>query len=131
MKYSIVVIIFFITMVACDKADPIIEEDIVGTWQLKEQLLDPGDGSGTFLPVESDKTITFLPDGTFTSNGRTCFMGTSIDEGSSGSYDPLNSIITPDGCTLIIDISYEIQGANLILYYQCIEACAQKYLKIQ
>jgi hypothetical protein len=35
-------------------------EGLVSKWHLIEQLMDPGDGSGTFQPVTSDKTISFF-----------------------------------------------------------------------
>lgn len=45
------------------------DNNLIGRWRLTEVLLDPGDGSGTFQGVSSDKIIEFHSDGTVTSNG--------------------------------------------------------------
>jgi len=56
--------IFFTLLVvgmlsACNKDDNKSNTSIVGNWKLIEVLEDPGDGSGTFMSVDSEKTITF------------------------------------------------------------------------
>ena len=119
---------------ACSKDDPIIEGDLTGTWILIEQLADPGNGSGTFQPVDSDKTITFLENNQFFSNGNLCQTFQDVKGGSSGSYDPVSKTLLVSDCVLIDSsrsLMYEIQGNNLIIHYLCIEPCAEKYQRIQ
>ena len=47
---------------------------------------DPGDGSGDFEPVSSNKTVSFYSDDVIASNGDLCIMGTNTTNGSFGSY---------------------------------------------
>ena len=41
-----------------------MDQNELGTWRLIEVRADPGDGSGTFQPVISSKTVTFETNGT-------------------------------------------------------------------
>lgn len=76
MKNSL--ILFMLLMIfSCTtkEAKPDIKnQDLIGKWKVIEQLADPGDGSGTFNPIESDRTIQFFSDGTITINGDLCYM---------------------------------------------------------
>lgn len=102
---------------------------VVNKWKLIEQYSDPGDGSGDFNPVESNKTIEFFDNGTVVSNGSLCNMSYDADGQSTATYN--DSTIIPQNCDFEdYSIAYEIQGNNLILYFLCIEGCAQKYQKI-
>lgn len=102
---------------------------VVNKWKLIEQYSDPGDGSGDFNPVESNKTIEFLDNATVVSNGSLCYMSYETDGQSTATYN--DSTIIPKNCDFEeFSIAYEIQGNNLILYFLCIEGCAQKYQKI-
>ena len=106
------------------------EEDpaLVNTWKLIEILADPGDGSGTFQPVNSNKTISFFADGIVSSNGELCQMSAESGSGSSGMYSESDRSITPNNCGISpFTIYYEFDGSHLILNYPCIEACREKY----
>ena len=102
--------------------------ELVSKWALIEILADPGDGSGQFQPVSSDKTVEFFEDGTVTSNGSICIMGTETGSGSTGTYSQADMTIDVDNCTGgHVPLSYEMDGAYLILNYACIEPCREKY----
>lgn len=105
------------------------EVDLISQWHLIEQLSDPGDGSGTFQPVSSDKTVEFFVDGTITSNGDLCWMGTETGTGSTGTYDSMDSTILPNNCGFAppYPMTFEIQDGFLIINYPCIEPCREKY----
>lgn len=60
--------------------------------------MDPGDGSGTFQAVESEKTITFFNDGMVTSSGDLCSMFIVGGNASSGTYSEVDAIIILDDC---------------------------------
>ena len=125
LRIFLLITIFGINLNACNEAE---EPELINEWKLIEQLMDPGDGSGTFQPVISDKTIEFFSDGTVTSNGNLCTMSSASGTGSSGTYDGTEMIITADNCGVaIFEIRYELSGENLILSYPCIEACREKY----
>jgi len=102
--------------------------ELVSKWKLIEQLADPGDGSGVFMPVTSNKTIEFFEDGTISSNGDLCLMSTESGNGSSGTYSETDHVVTPDDCgNYGFSITYELDSTNLILNYPCDEPCREKY----
>lgn len=108
-------------------ADPTLE----GRWQLKAVLNDPGDGSGTFQPVESDKYIEFLLNGEVRSNGNLCSSGGDIDNPSSGNVVLPDSVLNVNNCPRPFGPTYfRIESENLILSYPCIEPCEEKYVKL-
>ena len=90
---------------------------------LREVLADPGNGSGTFVPVSSNRTISLYADGTIKSNGDLCSFSPNANTPSSGMYSYADSTITMSGCTL-----HFTQTANqIIINYFCIEPCMAKY----
>lgn len=102
------------------QADP---NNVIGKWLLIETLMDPGDGSGVYQSVQSNETITFNNNGTFTSSEGMC-----NGEEKTGTFDLDNLIITPSNCTFTY--TFKLEGSNLILHPPCIEACGLKYKKI-
>lgn len=113
-----------LTFTSCEEEEA---PGIVNTWKLVAQLLDPGDGSGQFQDVESNKTIRFYDDSTFTSNGFMCQMSTAADTSTSGTYDPTEMTITPYCGFAPYSLSYSIEGDYLIVQHFCIEPCKEKY----
>lgn len=132
---SIFLSTFFLSVflfAACEKDDAAPASDLSGTWQLVEVLADPGDGSGTFEPVDSDRTITFGADGAYTATGDLCTFGATADSETSGIFWPENQNVEPAECVFASPqsgITYTIDGDELILAYPCIEACRHKYRK--
>lgn len=129
-------ILFSLLLLSCRENPD--ETSITGTWKLTEQLVDPGDGSGKFAHVSSNKTITFKTDGTYTSNGSFCYINTDSGENSNGSYSYTNSekSMTPLNCMTtyfaIQKLTLKIENGNLIISnFGCIEQCAQKFVKIK
>ena len=116
---------------ACGKDDVAPENpDLIGTWQLIEQYLDPGDGSGDYEPIESDLTITFNADGSFSANGNMCGMSGMTDGSATGTYSEENGTLEIDDCAFAgFGVTYEIKEGFLFLYYPCIEGCGQKFEK--
>ncbi|GAL76734.1 hypothetical protein JCM19275_2070 [Nonlabens ulvanivorans] len=104
--------------------------DIVGTWQLTANLSDPGDGSGSFQSVSSNKTITFNADGTFTSNGDVCDMSITTSTNTNGTYNTTDKTINANCGTTNLPISYTIDNLTMDISYFCIEACQSRYRKI-
>lgn len=139
MRYSIL-IFFVLTLLNCSSDDTKPSEEnmnLLGKWKLIEQLADPGDGSGTFNPVESDRTIEFFSDGTVTVNGSLCYMSINVEEKTSGTFEIISDdtadtwydgIIIPNNCEINIYFNLPLNG-DLILSYPCIEGCGQKFVK--
>ncbi|AYN68746.1 hypothetical protein D1013_15845 [Euzebyella marina] len=137
---------FFILMalltVSCSDSDDEIDPenpDLVGTWLLIEQYSDPGDGSGEYREVDSEKSIEFLEDGIFKSNGELCDLTIETGTNTSGTYVMNDTIVTqfseenylmPEECDIEdFKVYYHIEEGSLILSFPCIEGCGQKYEK--
>ncbi|WP_394970666.1 lipocalin family protein [uncultured Croceitalea sp.] len=134
---SILILLF-----SCSDDNQVFEstEQLVGTWLLIEQYADPGDGSGEYKPVNSDRIVTFNANGTYSSNGSFCNLFIDSNEDVSGNYEiNLNDLskyssenfLIPEGCSFEDGrVFIHFEGNNLILSYLCIEGCGQKYRKI-
>lgn len=141
---SFLPLIFVTLLLGCKSDDGITSEnsDLIGKWQLIEQLVDPGDGSGTFQPVESNRTIEFFANGTVEINGELCFTSVEIGETERGTYTLISDAttdiahdgeISPNKCQMNFSnkVNFDITMENhLILWYACIEGCGQKFAKV-
>lgn len=131
----------FILGLSCSDDDTFFdqEKDLLGTWRLVEQYVDPGDGSGDFQPVNSDKRVTFTANSTYSANGSLCFIDTDSNEEVSGTYEineenlaefSSENYLIPEDCNFEgAKVFIHFDGSDLILSYLCIEGCAQKYRK--
>lgn len=129
MKKLIIPFIIILAIFSCKKEDGNKnDKSLIGTFKLTEILADPGDGSGTFQPVNSNKTITFHENGTVNSNGELCDMSIDSNTPSSGTYTLTDSTITASNCSSF-DLKFSFNGYELIINYPCIEPCRAKYKK--
>ena len=104
--------------------------DLIGSWKLAQVLSDPGDGSGTFHSVSSDKILEFHPDGTITSNGAVCNLSSESNSSTTGTYSLVDSTIQSTSCSdQNFKIRFTTKGSTLTVYYPCYEACAAKFVK--
>ncbi|MGB0177658.1 MAG: lipocalin family protein [Owenweeksia sp.] len=130
MKKLIALGVFLCLALACGKGkndnSNSLKTSFTGTYQLKEVLADPGDGSGTFQPVTSSKTITFTTNGTVSSNGDLCNMSVDSNTPTSGTYSLADSSITVTNC---MKLYFEVSGNELIINYPCIEPCRARFTK--
>jgi len=123
-SFAILVIISFLT--SCKKND---RDSLTGTWLLKEVLMDPGNGSGVFTAVSSDKNLVFNTNGNVNSNGVICDMSIESNTSTAGTYSEIDSTIISTTCPNLI-LKYEVSGDTLILIYPCFEPCKAKYIKV-
>ncbi|RDK89032.1 hypothetical protein [Marinirhabdus gelatinilytica] len=133
MKKFILFFAISLTILSCNSDDDAIsnETTVVGSWKLIEVYLDPGDGSGDFEPVTSEKIVEFRANGSVLSNGSICQPSPAIGESTSGTYSTEELIIVSEDCVdTELDIQYRLDGNNLILNYPCIEACSEKYVRL-
>ncbi len=121
--------LFLSSLLACQKEEA-TSEKAPDTWKLKAVLADPGDGSGTFQPVNSNKHIIFYADGTVGSNGDLCSLSSDSSTPTTGTYSNTDSTITAPGCAVTVrNIHYKIKGNVMEVYYPCIEPCIARYEK--
>ncbi len=127
MKYFITILsLILINIFACTKSSdtnqPENNASIIGKWKQTEFLLDPGDGSGTWMPETNDYFIQFNSDSTYENSG--------ITTGDIIRFSlPTDSTITFIYPNATSTIRYEIQGTKLTLTGGCIEPCGSKYIK--
>lgn len=102
MKKNIIFLMLISLLVSCNSDDQENSTpELIGTWKLTEVLADPGDGSGTFKAVQSNKTIEFKNNGTIVTNTSLCDPY-SDEIKSSGSFSLHNNSITPIAKTQIL-----------------------------
>ncbi|WP_116125022.1 lipocalin family protein [Lewinella sp. IMCC34183] len=123
-------LLFALVFSACSSGGVGDDHPLIGTWQLDEQLVDIGDGSGTYQPVDSDRTLTFRSDGTVTANFNFC---NPIDGGTqlrSGSWSLEEGTLQPD-CRPDRPLPLSLDDSVLTLTPFCIEACGERYRKVE
>ncbi|WP_299311398.1 lipocalin family protein [uncultured Aquimarina sp.] len=130
-KYMFLFLIPLLFVFSCSSDDDtIVNPDLLGKWRLIEQLVDPGDGSGRFEPINSDLELEFFAAGVLqVSNGTLCSLNIDSEGSSTESYSIDENVINVD-CDNAIGISFEIKEGSLFLYFACIEGCGQKYQKL-
>jgi len=126
MKNFILYLIIIGSLSSCNKSNDNINSGLVGQYKLIEVLADPGDGSGIFQSVSSDKKIEFHSDETVTSNGELCNMGIESNSATNGTYSLVDSTINSTNCN---NLKFELKGNELIINYPCIEPCRAKFIK--
>ena len=126
MKTSFAILVILSLFTSCKKNK---RDSLTGTWELKEVLMDPGNGSGVFTAVSSDKNLVFHTNGNVSSNGIICDMSIESNTSTSGTYSAIDSTIISATCQNLI-IKYEVSGDTLILIYPCFEACKAKYTRV-
>jgi len=133
---SVISTSLLVLLFSCEKATCEFGEEeqngIVGKWRLVEELMDPGDGSGIFQAVVSDKEIIFFGDGTFEANGEVCTMTNQSSTNHNGTYDTSLETFSPANCQIMAPMyyNYSVSGNTLILTYPCACGCQQKYKRI-
>ena len=122
-----------------DENQTSIDAELIGQWQLIETYYDPGDGSGTYESINSEKTIEIFGNGTFVISGPLCqlstatgglVMGNVFDSNLSDGYQLVsNENCDPENTSAEYGVS--LGNADLIISYTaCIEGCGHKYEKI-
>ena len=130
MKKVLIILLSIGVFISCTKNDDSKNTDLIGKWKLIEVLADPGDGSGIFHSVSSDKIIEFQSNGTVTSNGSICDMSIESASSSSGTYSLSDSTINSPICSNSpLKIKFHKEGSSLIISYPCNEACVARYIK--
>ncbi len=124
MKRLILCILLLSSLLACKKNEQ--ETELVGKYKLSEVLSDPGDGSGTFQPVNSNKTIEFFENSTIEAVGAVCSLNAEDETEVSGTYSLIDSVIHTTSCTTL---GFELNCNELIICIPCIEPCKVKYIR--
>jgi heat shock protein HslJ len=132
MKKIITACICLFLLLSCSSSteEVAMDQNELGTWRLIEVLADPGDGSGTFQPVISSKTVTFETNGTVRCLGNLCNLSIASSPQTTGTYSRNTRSITTSNCNQL-QLTYEITADELIINYPFIETCKSKYVRAQ
>lgn len=135
-NHLVIGILFLGIISSCQKDDdgskgP--DSELQGKYKLVEVLSDPGDGSGTFQPVESEKKIYFYSNNLITSNGDLCDISIEADVPSSGTYSLEDSTFSSANCVRpsLWPNRFIVEGSYVTLIYPCYEGCLAKYEKFE
>ncbi|MBJ6367169.1 hypothetical protein [Snuella sedimenti] len=142
MKNLLIILMIMGVIFSCSNDDAnknVVNPELIGKWKLIETFEDPGDGSGVYESIESEKTIEFSNDGTFTINGPLCQLSTLVGGTFTGNvrnsnYSDNNILVPEEECdpdNPSAEYRVLIENSNLIIYYTaCIEGCGNKYQKL-
>ena len=125
----------FLALGCSDKDEFEVSSDIVGKWKLIEVYADPGDGSGKFRPLKSDKVLDFSKNGNFrVVNGDICNINMQ-SKGSGMSTYTIDSTEIKDHYRLKInhcnlEFSCYVVDDVLTIYYSCIEGCGERFRRV-
>ncbi|MEE9361537.1 MAG: hypothetical protein V3U92_02965 [Cellulophaga sp.] len=133
MKKGIILAILIGIINACtkDNKENTSNDEFFGKWKLVAQLVDPGDGSGTFQDITSNKIIEFKANKTILSNRDICHMLSTKDSTTHATYNNKHEIISSSCSNQIWNPSFLLKDNDLIISYPCIEACKEKYTRTQ
>jgi len=136
MKTFIFSFLFFmgcLAFFACSKSEDNIPEStsIIGKWKLIETYSDPGDGSGKFRPIKSNKILEFDSMEVRTNEGGLCNnRSNSTYSLSEREYEGrVFTVVSFVNCES--NYSYIISENTFTIYYNCIEGCGERYKRIK
>ena len=115
---------------SCSKDGP-TPDVLLGSWELREVYVDPGNGSGTFRPTDRHRRITFVDDSTYVTDVGICTFGSQDSwPGGTGMYSASEQEIYPTTCRINAQYPYTVDGLELTISYFCFEGCAERYRKV-
>lgn len=123
------VILFFISIAvfACSKDNAEEEEygpgSLIGIWKEYEAYMDPGDGSGTFQPVNGI-TLTINSDRTYTTSPNHYAWGGS---GRIQLYNDSTVQFVRSASDPLFYATFRFKADKMEVYYMCIEGCGSKF----
>lgn len=123
----ILILLFFASCNTEEEATITLDKTVLGNWKLIEISASDGGSSGTFYPVSSDKTLTFLINGNFTCNGNICVCSLDTYTPTSGTYTIANMSLQSTTCSYVIP--FTVENNIMILDYPSIEPMKAKYQK--
>lgn len=134
MKTIVLLLSFTGILLSCSKSDleNIEIAELNSQWKLIEQLADPGDGSGTFESIDSQKIIKFYENGIVKSENGSLCQPYSDEQISSGTYSLSEKRITTECQNVNITfIDFEFKDNFLILHFVSNEGFSQKFEKLE
>ena len=132
MRRPVIIGILLLILGGCDTSsnDPLDPESLYGSWELIEVLIDPGDGSGEYNPVDTGETITLKRDGTYESNWDPCASGEVPGNSFEGTFTATSQTRFELDCDGALQpVLGTLEDGLLAISYGCIEPCLYRFLK--
>lgn len=142
-KYQSIIAVFLLLLAVSCKKDQASEENIdsiIGKWKLIETYADPGDGSGRWNTVKSNKTLEFKNNGQIKVDNGSFAFGLFPGEKDESTYvlEPYTGVQTMEAHRYILKIQklehhpmVMFENGKLKIEYFCIEGCGERYEKIK
>ncbi|GLB52499.1 hypothetical protein NBRC110019_15390 [Neptunitalea chrysea] len=108
--------------------DSINDNALVGEWKLTAMKVSPG-SVVPFVEVNSNRTLTFDTNGTFTCNGEFCSSTIDATMTTDGTYSLNNYTLSSTACTAVWDYTFTISADTLVIDYPSIETIQAKYTR--
>lgn len=134
---SYLLIFFPVLFLSCSSDDNFVVDYLPtnnSLWQLEATLFDPGDGSGTFTPVQSDRTLAFEAN-RIISNGPFCSLMAPAGPEEEAVYGRDETEVIAAPCSnmsdsLLLILMYEEATDRLMLDLGCNEPCQLRYRRL-
>jgi hypothetical protein len=132
-KQSISILSILFILFSCSDDSPEPTTDLIGKWKLVEVLNDPGDGSGVFGKVNSEKHLIFGYNEMVTSNGDMFSNSTEIGVSTTAIYSLDDSTIMKSATSTPFEkLYFQLEKGQLTMgNFGCIEACSAKFTKVK
>jgi hypothetical protein len=108
-----------------DKTDLKDNVTLTGKWRLVENLLDPGDGSGTWMPSATHTELTFNSDGTTNGNTFPMYVNYALKDSVTITFHQADTVIQ----NYLYKISHDTLTMSPNGPFRCIEACGIRFKK--
>ncbi|MDB5024733.1 MAG: hypothetical protein JWP78_2488 [Mucilaginibacter sp.] len=110
---------------ACGKENIKGNSTLTGKWKLVESLMDPGNGSGKWMPVQTGTEVQFYANGTLSGTEFPSYVSYNIKDSVTLAFVQANKTIQ--------NYRYKISHDTLSLSpagpMRCIEACGVRFKK--
>lgn len=104
-------------------------------WELVEIYSNIGSGPGSFNPIESERTITIFENGDFISKGSMCSLDATNTEIQTGEIEHTTTeskmvFSACNGTNETDELTFTVDGDEMIVEFTCFEGCAHKYKRV-
>ena len=124
-------ILLFAFIFSCTKEEPATPGEPLSTWKLTEVYIDPGDGSGTFVPAGYNREISLYGDSTYRASARLCGIDNVRGRAIRGTYSPSQNILFSPTCDLQTEYDYTLTDLEMVVFFFCDEGCAERYVRVR
>ena len=124
-------VLFFVLVFACDKEEIATHGEPLSTWKLTEVYIDPGDGSGTFVPADYEREISLYGDSTYRASAQLCGINNVRGRAIRGTYSPSQNILFSPNCNMQTEYDYTLTDLEMVVSFFCDEGCAERYVRVR